>query len=103
MHDMPGPNGTGGLSPRVHQSGHSYSVQRISAASRIAEGEAACGICLALDGRGGYDAEVDKWHHPVENHFVKIKEFRGIATTYYKTDCSYATNTNPAPALIASR
>lgn len=31
-----------------------------------------------------YDAEVYKWRHLVENYFVKIKEFRGIATRYDK-------------------
>ena len=39
----------------------------------------------------------------VENYFAKIKEFRGIATRYDKTDCSYAANWNLAAALIASR
>ena len=50
-----------------------------------------------------YDAEVYKWRHLVENYFAKIKEFRGIATRYDKTDCSYAANWNLAAALIASR
>lgn len=43
-----------------------------------------------------YGAEAYKWRHMVENYFAKIKEFRGIATRYDKTDCSYA-------ALIAAR
>lgn len=50
-----------------------------------------------------YDAEVYKWRHLVENYFAKIKEFRGIATRYDKTDCSYAACWNLAAALIASR
>ena len=50
-----------------------------------------------------YDAEVYKWRHLVENHFAKSKEFRGIATRYDKTDCSYAAGWNPAATLIASR
>ena len=50
-----------------------------------------------------YDADVYKWRHLVENYFAKIKEFRGIATCYDKTDCSYAANWNLAAALIASR
>ena len=43
-----------------------------------------------------YDADVYKWRHLVENYFAKIKEFRGIATRYDKTDCSYAANWNLA-------
>ena len=50
-----------------------------------------------------YDAEAYKWRHLVENYFAKIKEFRGIATRYDKTDCSYAANWNLAATLIASR
>jgi transposase len=33
-----------------------------------------------------------RWRHLVENYFAKIKEFRGIATRYDKTDNSYAAN-----------
>ena len=51
----------------------------------------------------GYDAEIYKWRHLVENYFAKIKEYRGIATRYDKTDCSYAANWNLVAALIASR
>jgi len=50
-----------------------------------------------------YDVEVYKWRHLVENYFAKIKEFRGIATRYDKTDCSYAACWNLVAALIASR
>ena len=50
-----------------------------------------------------YNAEVYKWRHLVENYFAKIKEFRGIATRYDKTDCSYAACWNLVAALIASR
>ena len=53
--------------------------------------------------RRGYDAHAYKWRHLVENYFAKIKEFRGIATRYDKTDCSYAANWNLVAALIASR
>ena len=48
-----------------------------------------------------YDAEVYKWRHLVENYFAKIKEFRGIATRYDKTDYSYAACWNLVAALIA--
>jgi transposase len=50
-----------------------------------------------------YDVEVYKWRHLVENYFAKIKEFRGIATRYDKTDCSYAACWNLVAALLASR
>jgi Transposase and inactivated derivatives len=50
-----------------------------------------------------HDADAYKWRHLVENYFAKIKEFRGIATRYDKTDCSYTANWNLAAALIASR
>ncbi|MDP6271866.1 MAG: IS5/IS1182 family transposase, partial [Alphaproteobacteria bacterium] len=39
----------------------------------------------------------------VENYFAKIKEFRGIATRYDKTDTSYAANLNLAATIIAMR
>ena len=50
-----------------------------------------------------YDEEAYCWRHLVENYFAKIKEFRGIATRYDKTDNSYAANWNIVAALIASR
>jgi transposase len=50
-----------------------------------------------------YDEDAYCWRHLVENYFAKIKEFRGIATRYDKTDSSYAANWNIVAALIASR
>ena len=50
-----------------------------------------------------HDAAIYKWRHLVENHFAKVKEFRGIATGYEKTDCSYAANWSLVATLIASR
>ena len=50
-----------------------------------------------------YDREVYKWRHLVENYFVKIKEFRGVATRYVKTDNSYAAYWNLVAALVASK
>lgn len=50
-----------------------------------------------------HDREVYKWRHLVENYFAKIKEFRGIATRYEKTLCSYTVNWNLAAAVIAAR
>ena len=50
-----------------------------------------------------YDEEIYKWRHLVENYFAKVKQFRGIATRYDKTDCSYAACWNLVTTLIASR
>lgn len=50
-----------------------------------------------------HDKEVYKWRHLVENYFAKIKEFRGIATRYDKTDESYIANWNLTAAIIAAR
>ena len=50
-----------------------------------------------------YDAEMYKWHHLVENYFAKIKEFRGIATRYDKTDDSFRANINLTATLLACR
>ena len=50
-----------------------------------------------------YDKEIYKWRHLVENYFAKIKEFRGIATRYDKTDTSYAANLNLVAAIIAAK
>jgi transposase len=49
-----------------------------------------------------YDVEVYKWRHLVKNDFTKIREFRGIATRYDKTDCSQAACWNLVAALIVS-
>lgn len=37
-----------------------------------------------------YDDEMYKWRHLIENFFQKIKDNRGIATRYCKTDTSFA-------------
>ena len=50
-----------------------------------------------------YDKVMYRWRHLVENYFAKIKEFRGIATRYDKTDTSYAANLNLVAAIIAAR
>ena len=50
-----------------------------------------------------WDIEMYKWRHLVENYFAKIKEFRGIATRYDKTDSSFAANINLTATLIACR
>ena len=50
-----------------------------------------------------YDTYMYKWRHLVENYFAKIKEFRGIATRYDKTDTSYAANWYLTATIIATR
>lgn len=49
------------------------------------------------------DAHACKWRHLIENDFAKIKEFRGIAMRYDRTDGSYAANSNLVATLITSR
>ena len=36
-----------------------------------------------------YDEEIYTWRDLVENFFQKIKDYRGIATRYCKTDSSF--------------
>ena len=50
-----------------------------------------------------YDKVMYQWRHLVENYFAKIKEFRGIATRYDKTDTSFQANINLAAAIISMR
>ena len=50
-----------------------------------------------------YDKHMYRWRHLIENYFAKIKEFRGIATRYDKTDISYAANCNLVATIIAMR
>ena len=50
-----------------------------------------------------YDKDMYRWRHLVENYFAKIKEFRGIATRYDKTDTSYGANLNLVATVIALR
>lgn len=50
-----------------------------------------------------YDKTMYRWRHLIENYFAKIKEFRGIATRYDKTDTSYAANINLVATIIAAR
>lgn len=50
-----------------------------------------------------FDKEAYKWRHLIENYFAKIKEFRGIATRYDKTDSSYEANWNLVATLIQSK
>ncbi len=71
-----------------------------------------------LDGRGaaavippkanrkariGFDRDVYRWRHLVENYFAKLKEFRAVATRYDKTGDSFRATINLAAAIVASR
>ena len=49
-----------------------------------------------------YDKAIYRWRHLIENYFAKLKEFRGIATRYDKTDTSFRANICLA-AVIAAR
>jgi transposase len=44
-----------------------------------------------------------RWRHLIETTFAKLKEFRGIATRYDKTDTSFRANICLAAAVIAAR
>jgi len=50
-----------------------------------------------------YDKDMYRWRQLVEIYFAKIKEFRGIATGYDKTDTSYGANLNLIATVIAFR
>ncbi len=47
-----------------------------------------------------YDEEMYKWRHLVENFFQKIKDNRGIATRYCKTDTSFTAFISLAATIL---
>lgn len=47
-----------------------------------------------------YDEEMYKWRHLIENFFQKIKDYRGIATRYCKTDSSFAAFISLAATML---
>jgi transposase len=49
------------------------------------------------------DKAMYRWRHLIENYFAKLKEFRGIATRYDKTDTSFRANICLTAAVIAAR
>ena len=49
------------------------------------------------------DRDMYCWRHLIENTFIKLKEFRAVATRYDKTDTSYTATIHLAAAIIASR
>jgi len=51
----------------------------------------------------GFDRDIYRWRHLVENYFAKLKEFRAVATRYDKTDDSFRATINLAAAIVASR
>ena len=50
-----------------------------------------------------YDKAMYRWRHLIENYFAKLKEFRGIATRYDKTDTSFRANICLTAAVLAAR
>lgn len=48
----------------------------------------------------GYDEEMYKWRHLVENFLQKIKDYRGIATRYCKTDTSFSAFISIAATML---
>ena len=46
------------------------------------------------------DEEMYKWRHLVENFFQKIKDYRGIATRYCKTDTSFTAFISLAATML---
>ena len=51
----------------------------------------------------GFDRDMYRWRHLIENTFAKLKEFRAVATRYDTTDTSHAATIHLAAAIIASR
>ena len=47
-----------------------------------------------------FDKETYKWRHLIENFFQKVKEYRGIATRFCKTDTSYTALISLAATVI---
>ena len=47
-----------------------------------------------------FDRDTYKWRHLIENFFQKIKEYRGIATRFCKTDTSYTALISLAATVI---
>jgi transposase len=50
-----------------------------------------------------FDRHTYKWRHLIENFFGKLKEFRGIATRYCKTDESFTAFVSLAASVIRTR
>ena len=47
-----------------------------------------------------FDKETYKWRYLIENFFQKIKEYRGVATRFCKTDTSYTALISLAATVI---
>ena len=50
-----------------------------------------------------FDRHTYKWRHLIENFFGKLKEFRGIAIRYCKTDESFTAFVSLAASVIRTR
>ena len=51
----------------------------------------------------GFDRDMDRWRHLIENTFARLKAFRAVATRYDRTDASSTATVHLAAAVIASR
>ena len=49
-----------------------------------------------------HDLEMYRWRHQIENLFLKIKEFRAMATRYARTDVSFIAGLHPGAGVIAA-
>ena len=47
-----------------------------------------------------FDCDAYKWRHLIENFFAKLKEYRGIAMRFCKTDASYSAFIDIAATVI---
>ena len=50
-----------------------------------------------------FDRHTYKWRHMIEHFFGKLKEFRGIATRYCKTDDSFTAFISLAASVIRTK
>ncbi len=65
-------------------------------ANWVREAHAEAGIVAVIPPKSNrrfpadFDRDTYKWRHLIENFFQKIKEYRGIATRFCKTDTTYS-------------
>lgn len=103
------PRGQRPVAPCHHRFEWLYVTAFVSSANWLLEELDARGATAVIPPKANrkqqrhYDGDAYKWRHLIENYFSKIKKFRGIATRYDKTECSYAANWFLVAALIASR
>ena len=65
-------------------------------ANWLRDGLATAGIAAVIPPKSNrllpaeFDRDIYKWRHLIENFFQKLKEYRGIAMRYCKTDDSFS-------------